>query len=83
MEFMNKQSQELELRNIMQGIEEFATFMSFRGNSTGLRILSVESIDQPELAKPEKRKASLIKLSKLDAKQTVNKALSFQNIEYH
>lgn len=89
MESMNKKSQELELRNIMQGLEEFATFMSFKGNSAGLRILSVESVDQPERIRPEKRSAHVIKLpiqpsqSSLDLKQAVNKSLSFQDREYH
>lgn len=88
-ESMNKKSQELELRNIMQGLEEFATFMSFRGNSAGLRILSVESIDQPELTRANKQNVHIVKLSQpssrsnLDAKQSVNKALSFQDREYH
>ncbi|AFJ03500.1 hypothetical protein Q7C_2366 [Methylophaga frappieri] len=37
-------SAELELRQIMQGLEEFATFMSYRSDYAGLRILSVESV---------------------------------------
>jgi len=72
---MNKKAQELELRNIMQGLEEFATFMSFRGNSVGLRILSVESISQAELVKPQNRTAHVMKIPK----QSSNKLLSFQD----
>lgn len=75
---MNKKSQELELRNIMQGLEEFATFMSFRGNSAGLRILSVESVDQPERVQPKKRTADIINIPQ----QALSKSLSFLDSNY-
>lgn len=84
MDFMNKKAQELELRNIMEGLEEFATFMSFKGNSAGLRILSVESVAQPELVKPKNRTAQIIKmpeqlsLSNRHIKHSLKKSLSFQ-----
>ena len=89
MELMNKKAQELELRNIMEGLEEFATFMSFKGNSAGLRILSVESVAQPEIVKPKNRTAQIIKIPKqasqsnLPLKQSLNKSLSFHDREYH
>lgn len=89
MEAMNKKAQELELRNIMQGLEEFATFMSFRGNSAGLRILSVESVTQPITTKAQKPTARIIKmpeqpsLPNRNSKQAVNKSLSFQDRKYH
>jgi len=35
---MPNKSLELETRNIMQGLEEFATFMSFNGDLSGMRI---------------------------------------------
>lgn len=44
-----KQSQELDMRNIMQGLEEFANFMSFSGNHGHMRILSVETHEPTEL----------------------------------
>lgn len=40
---MKTSSQELELRNILQGLEEFATFISYQSDYSGLRIISVES----------------------------------------
>tara|TARA_R110000772_G_scaffold190371_1_gene301194 strand:- start:9 stop:269 length:261 start_codon:yes stop_codon:yes gene_type:complete len=86
---MTKKAQELELRNIMQGLEEFATFMSFRGNSAGLRILSVESVTQSEPIKPKHQTAHVINIpqqtsqSNLRAKQALNKSLSFQDRELH
>lgn len=86
---MNNKAQELELRNIMEGLEEFATFMSFKGNGAGLRILSVESVNHPEDVKPNNRTAQHIKIpeqrspSNLHSKQSLNKSLSFQDREYH
>jgi hypothetical protein len=89
MKFMNNKAQELELRNIMEGLEEFATFMSFKGNSAGLRILSVESVAQPEDVRPKKQTAQIIKMpeqsgpSNLHLRQSLNKSLSFQERNYH
>lgn len=40
---MKHKALELNLRQIMQGMEEFATFMSYKSNCEGLRILKVES----------------------------------------
>lgn len=40
---MKHKALELNLRQIMQGMEEFATFMSYKSNYEGLRILKVES----------------------------------------
>jgi len=87
MESMNKKAQELELRNIMQGLEEFATFMSFRGNTGGLRIISVESVDQPVLTEQPKRKAQVINMPKAfdnpSHHQSLNKSFSFQEQKYN
>ncbi|MDO7596264.1 MAG: hypothetical protein MUR51_01045 [Pseudomonadota bacterium] len=86
---MNNKAQELELRNIMEGLEEFATFMSFKGNGAGLRILSVESVTQPADDRPNNRTAQIIKISEptqqknLHLKKSFNKSLSFQDREYH
>lgn len=40
---MKTSSQELEFRNILQGLEEFTTFMSYQSDYSGLRIISVET----------------------------------------
>jgi len=45
----NKKPQELDARNIMEGLEEFATFASFNSNYSGMRILSVETAQPTEL----------------------------------
>lgn len=41
---MKTKAQELALRDIMQGLEEFATFMSYRSDYEGMRIISVETV---------------------------------------
>lgn len=40
----SKKSQEMDMRTIMQGLEEFATFMSFQGTNSSMRIISVETV---------------------------------------
>lgn len=40
---MTTRAEELEVRNIMQGLEDFASFMSYKSNYEGMRILSVET----------------------------------------
>ena len=81
---MNSKAQELELRNIMQGLEEFATFMSFQGNTNGLRILSVETVTHEQVHQPElKQKAQVLPIKQQQAAnkemQTIHKSLSFQD----
>lgn len=39
---MKNKALELDLRQIRQGLEEFATFMSYQSNYEGLRILKVK-----------------------------------------
>jgi hypothetical protein len=85
---MNSKAQELELRNIMQGLEEFATFMSFQGNTNGLRILSVESVEPEQNQQPKlKQKAQVLPIKQqksIDEEiQAVHKLLSFQDRKVH
>ncbi len=85
---MNSKAQELELRNIMQGLEEFATFMSFQGNTNGLRILSVETVTHEQDQQLElKQKAPVLPIKQQQAvnegMQTVRKSLSFQDRHVH
>ncbi|RLA01070.1 MAG: hypothetical protein DRQ42_04060 [Gammaproteobacteria bacterium] len=85
---MNSKAQELELRNIMQGMEEFATFMSFQGNTNGLRILSVESVSPEQAHQPELKQQSQIlpiRQQKIadEEMQTVHKLLSFHDRQIH
>ena len=56
---MKSSSQELELRNIMQGLEEFATFMSYQSDYSGLRIISVETAT-PDSDTPEPPSADIV-----------------------
>lgn len=81
---MNKKTQELETRNIMQGMEEFATFMSFQSNYSGLRIISVESAVPEEQPPAPTKKAQVLPMKRRQPKinneeppQALHKSLSF------
>jgi hypothetical protein len=84
---MSKKSQELELRNIMQGLEEFATFMSYQSNSLGLRIISVESVEQDlENSKPQQKADVLAFKRRIPVKpnqQSLQRSLAFQDRLVH
>jgi len=85
---MNKKAQELELRNIMQGMEEFATFISFQSTSLGMRILSVESVEQDRLRVESQQKADVLtfkqrKIPPADGHQTIQRSLAFQDRQMH
>jgi hypothetical protein len=82
---MKNKSQELDMRNIMQGLEEFATFMSYQSNSLGLRIISVETVAQ-DRASQVKEKAQVLSLNqrkKVANSQDIKRALSFQDRQVH
>lgn len=53
---------ETDVRDIMQGLEEFATFMSYQSNYEGLRIISVESADSAQTDAAAFPAADVIKL---------------------
>lgn len=85
---MSNKAQELEVRTILQGLEEFATFMSYQGNSSGLRILSVESVQQAQhYNNSQPHNADIIPLTKRELKsnkyQTVHRSLAFQDRHTH
>jgi hypothetical protein len=82
---MRNKAQELELRTIMQGLEEFATFMSYRGNSQGLRIISVETVQQYHASQQQsekptlKAKADVVPITKPSQEQSLRRSLSFND----
>jgi len=87
---MKNKAQELEVRNIMQGLEEFANFMSFNASDNGnLRILSVETVEQSSLQETSKQSAEVFDIKQRSAKkinsqlQSLNKSLSFNDRHVH
>ena len=89
---MTKKAQELALRNIMQGLEEFATFMSYQSNYEGLRILSVETVTADEAKTKQTQTAKVYAFpppaspSREQAtknNQTIQKQLHIQDRIYH
>ena len=90
MDQLNKKAQELDLRNIMQGLEEFATFVSFQSNYSDLRIISVESVeaDKQEVTVKQRAQVHSIRQPQTQAhskasKQSVHKSLAFQDKQVH
>jgi hypothetical protein len=85
---MSDKAKELDARNIMQGLEEFANFMSFNANSHGLRILSVETVEQAIQQDREPSSAEILDmkkhaLKKRNPQQALNKSLSFSDRKVH
>ena len=79
---MKNNAQELEIVTIMQGLEEFATFMSYKGNNAGLRILSVTSIDKDIVIDQAKQSTDILVIQshhikkQNSQKQKITKSLS-------
>jgi len=86
---MSDKAKELDVRNIMQGLEEFANFMSFNANSNGLRIISVETVEQSDVPEQMPSSAEILDLKKHTLKKTnsqqqdLNKSLSFSDRQVH
>ncbi|PHS24993.1 MAG: hypothetical protein COA83_06950 [Methylophaga sp.] len=68
----------------MQGLEEFATFMSFNSDLSGIRVLSVKSVDRPIKQAMLQQKAEVITMpivrskTKNNNEQQLYKSLSFK-----
>jgi len=86
---MSDKAKELDARNIMQGLEEFANFMSFNANSSGLRILSVETVEQAAEQSAQTSTADIVDMKqhairkKPRVQQSLNKSLSFSDRKVH
>lgn len=89
MDVMKNKAQELEVRNIMQGLEEFANFMSFKSNTTGLRVISVETVEQEIQREQIQTKSDVVDIRKhmqqkqSHQQQTLNKSLAFVDQKMH
>jgi hypothetical protein len=73
---MDKKAQELDARTLMQGLEEFATFMSFKGDSSGIRILSVETVNHSPYLASASPKDNVIKLQQRHPQHSEKHTLS-------
>ena len=84
---MKKKSQELDLRNIMQGLEEFATFISYQSSNVGLRIISVESVEQDLANTQVQHKAEVLPFKRRSPpaanQQHIQRSLVFQDRQVH
>ena len=87
---LNKKAQGLDLRNIMQGLEEFVTFVSFQSSYSDLRIISVESVESEQQVASIKQRAQVRSIRQpqtqadsKEYKQAVHKSLAFQDKQIH
>lgn len=87
---MKNKAHELEVRNIMQGLEEFANFMSFNSpHNTNLRIISVETVEQSALRETNMQSAEVIDLKghsireRSSQQQHLNKSMTFSDRQVH
>jgi len=86
---MSNKAKELDIRNIMQGLEEFANFTSFNASSNDLRIISVETVEQAVEHEKIASSAEILdmkqhSLRKKNAQQqSLNKSLSFSDRQVH
>lgn len=79
---MTDKFQEIELRHALEGLEELATFMSYRSDCGNLRILSVETVQQANEREQAERNAKVIPLAsrrRPNKSNTISKKLRFQD----
>ncbi|EMR13240.1 hypothetical protein MPL1_06079 [Methylophaga lonarensis MPL] len=75
---MTKKWQELELRNIMQGLEEFATFISYRSHFGDMRVISVESVSSSDRQADNYHSADILAFRKKPADSQLNESPPLQ-----
>jgi hypothetical protein len=83
MAYTNKKSQEMDIRTIMQGLEEFASFMSFSGHNGDMRIISVETVDRAAPSYSQIEQAASSKVLAMSEQHHKRKSLSFSDRTMH
>ena len=83
MAYTNKKSQEMDIRTIMQGLEEFASFMSFSGHNGDMRIISVETVDRAASSYPPMEQGASSKVLTMSDQHHKRKSLSFSDRTMH
>ncbi|KGM08223.1 hypothetical protein LP43_0646 [Methylophaga thiooxydans] len=83
---MDKQ-QELDCQRTLEGLEELATFMSYRSDCSGLRILTIETIGEAEQRESAERRADVISIERRRRLKhqpiTISKELRFNDLNFH
>ena len=83
---MTDKSQELELKLVMEGMEEFATMLSYASDYKQLCILSVETVEeamQRELAEKSANVITLESRRRQSLPTNISKSLRFQDRHFH
>ncbi|WP_438971123.1 hypothetical protein [Methylophaga sp.] len=83
---MDKQ-QELDCQQILEGVEEFATFMSYRSDCSGLRILSIETVEEAHMRELAEQNAKVVSIERKRSTKnrpvTISKELRFNGLTFH
>ncbi|WP_273152638.1 hypothetical protein [Methylophaga thiooxydans] len=83
---MDKQ-QELDCQRTLEGLEELATFMSYRSDCSGLRILTIETVVEAERRESAERRADVISIERRRRLKhrpiTISKELRFNDLNFH
>lgn len=83
---MTDKSLELELRLVLEGMDELATMMSYRSDCVELRILSIETVEEARQRELAEKSANVITLESRrqhNAPSAIRNALRFQSRQFH
>jgi hypothetical protein len=79
--------QELNSQQALEGLEELATFMSYRSDCSGLRILSIETTEQAEMRELAEKHANVTSIERKqylkNKPETISKELRFNDLHFH
>ncbi len=81
---MPKKALELETRNILQSLEEFATFISFDSDLSDLQILSIESVNQnaKQAFIHEKAEVIALPIDRSEAEASKNNSQHYKSLSF-
>lgn len=78
---------ELDCQQLLEGLEELATFMSYRSDCSGLRILSIETVEQAALREAAEQNAKVVSIERRRSLKnrcvTISKELRFNDLNFH
>ncbi len=78
---------ELDCQQLLEGLEELATFMSYRSDCSGLRILSIETVEQAALREAAEQNAKVVSIERRRSLKnrcvTISKELRFNDLNLH
>jgi hypothetical protein len=79
---MKHKSLELDLQMALEGMEELTHFIGYHSTATGLRILSVETVEEAALRERAEKSANVISLESrrpYSAPEPISRSLRFKD----